>query len=175
MSTGRLVARLLLLLIAPLTGRAQNVSEPALKAAFLLNFARFTEWPADALADFAPLVLCSADEGLSPEIERTVAGQSIQQHPVTLTRVTLHETFEHCAVLYVGRVDPRHAERLVDQLRGSSVLTVGDDQAFATAGGVIGLFVESGRMRFAINIDAAARSRLRLSAKLLSLAHIVKD
>lgn len=40
---------------------------------------------------------------------------------------------------------------------------------------MIGLFVEEGRMRFAINIQAAERGRLRLSAKLLNLARIVKD
>ena len=33
---------------------AQDVTEPALKAAFIYNFAKFTEWPADALPQRSP-------------------------------------------------------------------------------------------------------------------------
>ena len=42
-------------------------------------------------------------------------------------------------------------------------------------GGVANLFIEGGRMRFAVNVDALQRSKLRLSSRLLSLAKIVKD
>ena len=64
---------------------------------------------------------------------------------------------------------------MVDEMKGASILTVGDGEDFARGGGVIGLFIEDGRMRFAINSDAAQRAGLRLSSKLLSLAKIVKE
>ena len=38
------------LLLAPMIAAAQDVTEPALKAAFIYNFAKFTEWPADVMA-----------------------------------------------------------------------------------------------------------------------------
>jgi hypothetical protein len=154
---------------------AQGVSESALKAAFLLNFAKFTEWPPDARPMTAPIILCSADETVTPSLETTVNGQMIEKHPVSANRVTLDGPFRECAVLYVGKVDERRTAQLAQALKGASVLTVGDDQVFATSGGIIGLFVEAGRMRFAINIGAAEQARLRLSAKLLTLARIVKD
>ena len=161
--------------ILPQGGGAQAVSEPALKAAFLLNFAKFTQWPMNARGATAPLVLCSADEAVAPALARTVAGQTIEQHPVSASRVTLDGSLRECALLYVGKLDPRKIAKLADALRGAAVLTVGDEQAFASAGGMIGLFVEDGRMRFAVNIGAAERGGVRLSAKLLSLARIVKD
>jgi hypothetical protein len=37
------------------------------------------------------------------------------------------------------------------------------------------LIVENGRMRFAINVASAHRTRVNISSKLLSLATIVKD
>jgi hypothetical protein len=52
---------------------------------------------------------------------------------------------------------------------------VSDREHFAQSGGIAGLFVEQGRMRFAINVEAAQRCRLRISSRLLSLAKIVKD
>lgn len=159
----------------PHAGVAQSVTEPALKAAFLLNFAKFTEWSEEAHPATAPLVLCSADEAVVSALERTVTGQTIEQHPLSASRVTLDAPPRTCALLHVGKVDRGKAAQLAAALKGAGVLTVGDDQAFATAGGMIGLYVEDGRMRFAINIGATEQGRVKLSAKLLSLARIVKD
>jgi hypothetical protein len=41
---------------------AQTATAPALKAAFLYNFAKFAEWPADVLAPGEPLVLCVVND-----------------------------------------------------------------------------------------------------------------
>jgi hypothetical protein len=152
-----------------------GVSEAALKAAFLLNFAKFAEWPSDVRPATGPLVLCSADQAVSPLLETTVAGQTVEQRPVSAVRVTLDEPLQDCALLYVGKIDRPKVAELTQTLNGSAVLTVGDEQAFASAGGMIGFFVEDGRMRFAVNVAAAERGRVRLSAKLLTLARIVKD
>ena len=56
---------------------------------------------------------------------------------------------------------------------GTSVLTVGDEEGFARRGGVINFLFENDRVRFEINVDAATRARLKISAKLLALAKLV--
>ena len=38
-------------LLMPVPASAQDVTEPALKAAFIYNFAKFTEWPPEDRAD----------------------------------------------------------------------------------------------------------------------------
>lgn len=170
-----LAALLSVLAVAATDAAPQGVSEPALKAAFLLNFAKFTDWPAGARTATAPLVLCSADHEVSPALEQLAAGQVVDQRPLRAAHVSLDGPVRECALLYVGRVDDGTAVALARALGGAGVLTVGDEQAFAAAGGMIGLFVEDGRMRFAINVNAVERGRMRLSAKLLTLARIVKD
>ncbi len=181
LTPGRAALRLVLaLLVTALVGPAsdggsQSVSEPALKAAFLLNFVKFTEWPPSVRGRTAPLVLCSADQAVSPVLERTVAGQTVEEHPLSASHVSLDGPLRECALLYVGKIDRPKVVQLAQTLNGAGVLTVGDEQAFAAAGGMIGLFVEEGRMRFAVNLGAAERGRVRLSAKLLTLARIVKD
>jgi hypothetical protein len=154
---------------------AQPVAEPALKAAFLLNFTKFTDWPEDELAPAAPLVLCSADSEVAAALDGLVAGRAVNQHALTLRRVKLDESVRGCALLYTGRLDEKRTSQLVSTLGGASILTVGDAQDFAARGGMIGFFVDDGRMRFAINRGAVQRTRLKLRAQLLTLAKIIKE
>ena len=60
-------------------------------------------------------------------------------------------------------------------LRGSSTLTIGETEGFATLGGIINLTVEENKVRFEINLLAANRAGLKISSKLISLARIVKE
>jgi hypothetical protein len=62
---------------------------------------------------------------------------------------------------------------ILSSLRGSSVITVADMGGFLEAGGMIQFLNENDRVRFAINVDATSRAKLKLSSKLLSLAKVV--
>ena len=156
------------------SGWAQTVAAPALKAAFLYNFAKFTEWPADGLGPAAPLGVCTTDGAVFDELIKITAGRSIGDHQVAARRVTADDaSLRACHVLYLPEMDPKSTAQLLDGLKGAPVLTVGDGEAFVKLGGVAGLFVENGQMRFAIRVESARRARLELSSKLLSLAKII--
>ena len=153
---------------------AQSASEPVLKAAFLYNFAKFAEWPADA-APADPLIVCVfGDTAIADALDETVKGRTVDGRKTVVVRVK-PEGFRGCHVLYLAGLDTKRAQAIIDDLKGVPVLTVGDREQFAQSGGIAGLFVEQGRMRFAINVEAAQRGRLRISSRLLSLAKIVKD
>ncbi|MEO8484666.1 MAG: YfiR family protein [Acidobacteriota bacterium] len=159
---------------------AQSVSEPALKAAFLYNFAKFTEWPPAGLSPSAPLKFCVADSPVADALEPTLAGRSIGAHPLVVARVALargpiDELLRGCAVVYVTGLDPRRVTELIEALQGAPIFTVSDVRAFSEQGGIAYFFIEGERMRFGINTAAAERSHLHLSSQLLSLAQIVKD
>jgi hypothetical protein len=153
---------------------AQSASEPVLKAAFIYNFAMFAEWPADA-APADPLTVCVfGDTAIADALDETVKGRTVDGRKTAVVRVK-PEGFRGCHVLYLAGLDTKRAQAIIDDLKGVPVLTVGDREQFAQSGGIAGLFVEHGRMRFAINVEAAQRGRLRISSRLLSLAKIVKD
>jgi hypothetical protein len=156
------------------SGWAQTVAAPALKAAFLYNFAKFTEWPADALGPGSPLGMCTTDGAVFDELVKITAGRSIGNHQVAVRHVAADDpSLRACHVLYAPDLDAKSTAQLLDALKSVPVLTVGDGDAFVTLGGVAGLFVENGQMRFAIGVDSARRARLELSSKLLSLAKII--
>jgi hypothetical protein len=152
---------------------AQGVTQPALKAAFLLNFAKFVEWPAETPAS---LTLCVADDSaVEDALGQLVSGGVGGGRPVAVLKNPRTRTLRICHLLYLTDSDPARLALALDEVKGARILTVGDGDQFVRTGGMIGLFLEDGRMRFAINPDAAQRAGVRLSSRLLSLAKIVKE
>jgi hypothetical protein len=149
---------------------AQVASEPAVKAAFLLNFVKFTEWPEDVLPPGAPVVMCLTDNAVANALEQIVVGKTVDGHPLFVSRVKVDGALRACGLLYVRDLDGRRWTKVLEGIKGASVLSVGDIEEFNTLGGVVRLLIEDGRMHFAINIVAADQARLKLSAKLMNLA-----
>jgi len=154
---------------------AQSVSAPDLKAAFLFNFARFADWP--ALPPDAPITICvSGDEPLASALASALHGQTAESHGIAVTRLAgADPAWRTCQMLFIGGADKSQIARVVGDAGTLPILTVSDTARFAEAGGLIELYLDNGRMRFAINIDAVQRSRVRLSSRLLGLAKIVRE
>jgi hypothetical protein len=149
-------------------------AEIALKAAFLFNFAKYAEWP--ALPSGAPLVVCVVgDEAIASALADTVRGQNISGHALDVTRPQDATTWRACHVLFIADAETRRSASGLDGIKRLPVLTVGDGKGFSLSTGIIELYAEGGRMRFAINVDAAGRSGLRLSSRLLGLAKVIRD
>jgi predicted DNA binding CopG/RHH family protein len=55
------------------------------------------------------------------------------------------------------------------------VLTVSDLESFETRGGMIALVRKDRRIHPRINIDTVEKSKLKISAKLLNLATVIRD
>jgi hypothetical protein len=163
------------LLAAAPASRAQTVPLPVLTAAFLLNFVKFTDWPADVLSPEAPVLVCVADTEVAEAALDALAGQSGGARTMNVTRVTTRAVPAECGVFYVPDLGPRDTDALVASLRGRSVLSVSNTEAFTRHGGIIHLFIEDGGMKFGVNPAAADRARLRMSSRLLALARIVKE
>ena len=134
-------AAALLALASPLA--AQTATAPALKAAFLYNFATFAEWPADA-APAGPLTICVlGDDVIAGALDGTAKGRAISGRTVVVLRVKADGLLA-CHVLYLTGVDAKRSQEIIDGLKNAPVLTVSDYPRFAQSGGIAGLFVEDG-------------------------------
>jgi hypothetical protein len=153
---------------------AQSATAPMLTAAFLFNFARFTEWPVDAPQE-GPLTICvSGDPLVMTALERIVKGRPVAGRDVAAASVS-EGGWRGCHVLYFSGLDDGQSQQIIDEVKGMPVLTVSDGDRFAEKGGIVGLFVDGGKIRFRINTEAADRARLHLSSRVLILATLVKD
>ncbi len=158
---------------------AQTASEPALKSAFLYNFTKFTDWPAEALPAGDPLVLCVVNDAVvAGMLDTLTKGRNVAGHALVVSTVAKDSAapaLSACRVLFLAGPDYPGSAALLGSLSGKPILTVGEGEGFARAGGVVGLFIKDGTLQFAINTTAAHRAGLHLSSKLLSLAKLVKE
>jgi hypothetical protein len=168
-----IVSLVVVLLGAAVRVAAQDVTEVRLKGAFIFNFARFTDWPADALSASTVSACVIGDRGISDALLRAVSGQRLTGRSVVVSVVDPAGPIPTCHLLYMSGVDRTRMNEIVTRLRDTPVLTVSDDEGFLRAGGIIQIFIESGKMRFRINPRSARRARLQLSSRLLALADLV--
>jgi hypothetical protein len=161
-----------LVLLTPLMAAAQDVTESSLKAAFIYNFAKFTEWPTDAIAAGAPLVLCVlGDPAIGGALEQAVKGRTLSGHTIGVSQAASDgRSLKGCHLAYVSGMTAKQAAEVVAALGDTPVLTISDVEGFTRLGGIAQLFYAQGQLRFAVQPASATRARLQISSKLLSLA-----
>ena len=162
-----LVFMLTATLLTPGGTGAQDLTASELKAAFIYNFIKFTEWPS-ALPAADPFVICViGDAAVGDAVEALTKGGDVDgRRMVALVKIS--RPTPACRVLYVsGALDD--VSRAIAGLQDSPVLTISDVAGFTQAGGIAQFLFERGRLRFTIKADAAQRSGLKMSSKLLVL------
>jgi len=148
--------------------------ESQVKAAFLLRFTSFVEWPAAAFADAqSPLTIClMGEDSFGGTLEQLVSGESVNGRKLIVQRIRRPPEPKTCQVLFLSSSEKDAAKVL--PLLGPGVLTVGEGEKFLRDGGVIAFAVENRRVRFDINQKAAGEEHLTLSSRLLSVARSVE-
>ena len=156
-------------------GWAQLPSESVLKAAFLYHFAKFVEWPEEALSrESDPFTICLiGEQHMTEATNQFVKNKQVHGRTVVARAATSATDIAGCHLLFVDAT-VRQMEKLTAISDSTSpMLTVGESDRFLSHGGMIKLFVEDGKMRFAISPYAAERAQLKISSKLLALGKIV--
>ncbi len=154
---------------------AVPVSAEALKAAFLVNFVRFADWPAGTPGDFIPYSIgISGNRQLEDELIRLADRQLVRGHRIRVVRIN---SLADLAGLHVAYFDQEanesegiSAREALPLLRARPVLTVSNSPDFLAAGGMIRIFREEKALRFDISAETARDSGLVLSSRLLALA-----
>jgi hypothetical protein len=147
-------------------------AEVKVKAAFLLNFAGFVEWPAAAFQSAADAIVIGI-YGADPFrdfLDRLVESEVISGRKLEIRRYRPGTTPSGCHILFVSESEARTLPSLLERLRKQPVLTVSNLPGFTEQGGMIQLRTERGRIRFQINQSAAQAAGLTLSSRLLRLS-----
>ena len=149
--------------------------EYQVKAAFLLNFTKFVEWPASAFRQSdSPVSICIL--GVDPfgtVLDQMVLGELVNGRRVVAQRIKSVPPPQVCQALFVSRLE-KDLGKLLPGL-GPGVLTVGEGESFIRDGGMIAFVIENRRVRFEINQAVAENAGLKLSSKLLSVAKQVEQ
>ncbi len=175
-SIGLTASCLLALLLLPLSFRcaaAEEAPEYGVKAAFLLNFTKFAEWPPTAFAaPGAAIEICIlGKDPFGRFLDDVVQGQIVRDHPLTVRRVTQPPGPQTCQVLFTDP-DLKDLPKILRALP-QGILTVSEGDRFIRDGGMIAFVIESRRVRFDVNETAAEQGGIKLSSQLLSVAKSV--
>lgn len=153
--------------------RAQPISEPAVKAAFLFKFLGYVEWPAQALAPEAPYVIATlGGDDVASELERIVATRSINGRRVVVRRLREGQGVAGVQVLFVAR-GQGDAREVLKAVQRQPVLTVTETDRGLDIGGIVNLVTLEDRVGFEVSLDAAQRAGLSISSRMLTVARRV--
>jgi hypothetical protein len=168
---------LLLLFPWPFLLQGQTASDRQVKAAYLYNFAKFVEWPEQAFANStAAIRLCVLNDRLfEADVHQVVNGKVLGGRPIDVIGVQALEQLRSCHILFINLSDSREARRILEGLRGASVLTVAEMKGFVADGGIINFVLQDDRVQFEVNHRAANRVGLRISSRLLGVAKFVLE
>lgn len=146
-------------------------TEHEVKAAFIHNIAKFVEWPAGKDKVLRLCLMGHESLGAAAVLQGKAVGSRSWEVVPGVSRVSLLD----CQVLFIPAMDGTSLRRILEDVRASPVLTVGDSEGYAEEGVIVNFYLEQNKVRFEINADAARRAGLKVSSQLLKLARIVKE
>lgn len=161
-------------LLAPDCPAAEPALEYQVKAAFLLNFTKFIEWPPVAFSDAAaPFVICVlGKDPFGRALDQVAEGEKVAGRQLAIRRINAPPTPQACQLIFIGGAEKDRPA--VPSGLGAGVLTVGEGESFVHDGGIIAFVIDNRRVRFDINQPAAEHALLKLSSKLLGVARSVE-
>jgi len=181
-SRAALFCRALSLLVALLASGLSNAlsegrpSEYDIKAAFLYNFLKYVEFPAHAFpAGSSTLTIGVLGKDPFGASLDTLNKKTVQGRTLAIRRLTDLKDIGDVHVLFISSSEKARLKSILDTVKTTPILTVGETGGFAKSGGIINFTIENNNVRFEVNPDAAERAKLKISSQLLKLAKVVKS
>ncbi len=184
------------------SGKSPEEVEYQVKAAFIYNFMKFTEWPPEKMEngggnDSSPPPMQIGIVGENPfgKAFEPLMDKKIKDRPLKLifvpgmaayvkkvsdkqTAVEQYwheqgETIRGCHVLFYCNSEKNWLAEHLQQVQSLPILTVGEAEGFLNAKGIIVFVKEENKVRFEIHLTQAEKQGLKISSQLLKLARRV--
>lgn len=152
--------------------------EYTIKAAYLYNFGSYVTWPPGTFADDnAPFVIgVFGHDPFGTSLDKIAKTRELGGRTIVVRGFRTVEDYTPCQILFVPRsTDAGLRRQLTQRVAGAPVLLVGETPGFAKQGGIINFYIFNNNVRFEINPDVAKERGLKISAKLLRVATIVRS
>ena len=173
----KLLSRLMLVVctawLVPVDVLSQVLSqEYQLKAMYLRKIPSFVEWPPSAAnTSKAAFQMCTLGEyPFRTRLAQEVASVTVSGRRIALRWVHKEQELDGCDVIFFSRSEVKRYGKILEGLKGKSVLTVGESEGFLEAGGMVELSFENDRLQMEVNLVAARSANLKVDARLLALA-----
>jgi hypothetical protein len=165
-----LLSFLIQVAVPPIAGaESPQAGEYQVKAAFLLNFAGFIDWPDDTHSKNPFTIGILGRDPFEGAID-SLKGKTVKGRKVAIRRYDDPDEAQDAHILFISASEKRELPGILKALRNRPVLTIGDGKGFARSGVIITMVVQRKRVGFEINNHAAKQAGIRISSQLLKLA-----
>lgn len=163
-----------LLALAP-PCRAQAPDASAIKADMVCNLAKFVTWPDGLIAQNRGqlVVAIFGEDDLAVTLASVLSTRSVNGKPIFVRFARRAQDCKGAQIVYIASSESVHTEELLGFLNGSPTITLADSDGFAQRGGMVNFTGAPPRVRFEISLARAEKSGLRISSRLLAIAHVV--
>ncbi|MGH8742310.1 MAG: YfiR family protein, partial [Burkholderiales bacterium] len=144
------------------------------KGALLHRFIAYVEWPESAFAGpDSPLVIgILGNDTLAAELQAFEAGRRADKRPITVRRVRAPDNLKDVHLLFIDGAERQQLERAARAAPFALIVTEWPNAL--KQGSVINFTLVNDQLRFEISLESARQRNLRLSSRLLSVAHDVR-
>lgn len=151
---------------------AEDSLEYSVKAAYLLKFGGFIDWPPRTFTapDEAFVIGVLGEDPFGYVLDQIAASHTVQGRPVSLRRFSRIDQVSGVHVLYIAPSEKERMPAIAAGLEGKGILIVADA---GVPGAMVNFVVDNNRVRFDIDLGKAERAGLKVSSKLLSVARTV--
>ena len=177
---GIIVLATTILSVLLLAGPVRAAQTPALterqvKALFLFNFAKYVDWPASAFSNNNAAIVIDVigEDGLGDDFKQVTGDKTVNGRKVVVKQVEGTTDIKECQILFICASEKGHLSEILEAVKNSAVLTVGESDQFLTMEGMINFTKKENKIHLEINLTPAQRANLKLSSKLLTVADVV--
>lgn len=185
------------LFAAPVTAAdSKQNRERQIKAAFLYNFINFVEWPKEKMPDNnEPIIIGIIGNKDFVKAFDPIKGKQIRGKDIVIKyfkdlnelkksegkddskRNQIIDSYKKCHILFFSALtNKENITAIVEELKGTPVLVVGENPGFLESGGNIRFLTEEKKIRFEINLASAKHNNVEIRSKLLKLARrVIKE
>jgi hypothetical protein len=162
-------------MLCPSVPAAERIGEGDVKAAFVLNFIKFVEWPSSAFhSPEDPILLSVLGNDPTGAALASLDGKKVSGRLLVVRKVPGLSALKLCHVLFVGVSEKGELTSVLGAVQRWHAMTVADFEGFADRGGTIGFIRRDDRVGFEINEESARKAGLKVNAKLLYLGKSVR-
>lgn len=163
----RHAAFLVAALLACTGAAAQGTAPQASVATVIAGILSYTRWPGEVL----PIRLCLLGRGnVVDEVQRSPEIDAAQRRVTVRLLSQATQLRGACDAVYVSGPDPAAGREVLKATAGQPVLVLGEGAEFCSDGGMFCLEPSTTAVRFGANLDAIARSGLRVHPMVLRIA-----
>ena len=158
------------------TSEADKTREYQVKAAFLYNFISYTTWPKEALPSKGKpfKVAVIGPNHFGKGLEALLKQKQAHGFKIETKHYARAPQEIDAHVVFLTEANAKLRSNVLTSLKKRPTLVVGEHTGLAKAGAHVNFYIDSGKIRFEVNMEALRSSKLNMSSQLLKLAKIVK-